>query len=362
MDYAVIMAGGSGKRLWPLSRRERPKQVLKLFGGKTLLESCFERLAPLFDPSRIFVLTNKAYVDLVRENLQGLPAENVVAEPAVRDTAGAVGLGATILSKLDPDATMAVVTADQVIRPASVFQQAMKEALGFVNQYPDRLVTFGIKPTFAATQYGYIKCAVDRASTFGSAQIFPVEAFKEKPDEVTAQAYLREGLYDWNSGMFVWKAKTILAHIRDLLPEAVKPLERIKRAWGTPEQETVFTECFARLPRISVDYAVMEKASEVYAIRLACDWLDMGSFSALADIVTCDEYQNTVVAQTKAFLDCEDNIIVTEQSGHLIAAIGLKNMVVAHSPDATLICPMNEIHRLKELLEKIEQAGQDGYL
>ncbi|MHC4489734.1 MAG: sugar phosphate nucleotidyltransferase, partial [Planctomycetota bacterium] len=191
MDYAVIMAGGSGKRLWPLSRKKRPKQVLRLLNGQTLLRRCFERLQPMFDIRNIIVLTNAGYADVVRENLPEMPFNNVIAEPAVRDTAGAIGLVSTILTKYDSDATMAVVTADQIIRPAEMLQQALKDALTFVNNNPDDMITFGIQPTYASTLLGYIKCVDARECPKCENKIYSVEAFKEKPDAKTAKEYLK---------------------------------------------------------------------------------------------------------------------------------------------------------------------------
>jgi len=362
MKYAVIMAGGTGKRLWPLSRQRRPKQVLKLLEGRTLLDSCFERLQPIFDARNIIVLTNAAYVDLVREELPDLPDGNVVAEPVVRDTASAIGLAATILSKRDPEATMAVVTADQVLEPAQTLQAALVDALEFVSQMPEALVTFGIKPTFPSTQLGYVKC-VDRQE-FPKCRnaIHSVEAFKEKPDRETAQAYVEDGRYFWNSGMFIWKAATILRHLATFVPETVDPLRKIAAAWDTSNQAVVLTEEFAKLPKISIDYAVMERAAGVHAIELDCRWLDLGSFAALADIVQSDADNNIVVAGASELLDCKDSIVVTEDQGHLIAAIGLEDVVIAHTPDATLVCRTGQTERLKELLALIESHGRKEFL
>ena len=362
MDYAVIMAGGTGKRLWPLSREKRPKQVLELLDGQTLLRRCFERLSPIFDTRNIIVLTNAGYVDVVCENLSELPANNVIAEPAVRDTAGAIGLVSAILMKYDPQAAIAVVTADQIIEPAEVLQQAIKDALAYVNDNPDDMVTFGIQPTFASTGLGYIKC-VDAGECPGCKNpVYSVEAFKEKPDEGTAKEYLDTGQYFWNSGMFVWKARTILGNLAKFLPEATEPLARIQADWDSPNQQQTLQEWFPKLPRISIDYAVMEKAERVKAIKLDCRWLDMGSFAALADIINSDENNNVVVAGQSELFDCKDSIIVTEDKGHLIAVIGLENMVVAHSPDATLVCPIDQTHRLKELLDVIKQHGGETFL
>jgi mannose-1-phosphate guanylyltransferase len=362
MNYAVIMAGGTGKRLWPLSRQKRPKQMLKLLDGQTLLGQCFERLCPVFDTRSIIVLTNVGYADLVREHLPELPFNNVIAEPTVRDTAGAIGLAATILSKHDPDATMAIVTADQLLEPPETFQDALRDAFEFIGDDPEALITFGVKPSFPSTQLGYIKCAAPRDCPRCKNTIYCVEAFREKPDLTTAQAYLEEGRYFWNSGMFVWKAKTILSLLDKFLPEATEPLRQIGVAWDTPMQEKVLWEYFVKLPKISIDYAVMEKADKVHAIQLDCRWLDMGSFAALADIISSDENGNIVVAGISELLGCRNSIIATEDKKHLIAAIGLENIVVAHTPDATLVCHLDQTGRLKELLERIEQDGHADFL
>lgn len=353
MDYAVIMAGGTGKRLWPLSRESRPKQVLKLFDGQTLLRRCFERLRSMFDHRNILVLTNAAYAEVVRENLPELPRANVIAEPAVRDTSGAIGLAATVLNKYDSNATMAVVTADQLIEPDAAFQAAMGTALKFIDQNNEALLTFGIEPAFPSTQLGYIKLGSALDGTKDTDKVYVVDCFKEKPDRDKAQEYLDSGQYCWNAGMFVWKARTILKNLGKFLPGASAPLETIRAAWGGPNQSEVLNEWFLKIPKISIDFAVMEKAAEIYAIRLNCRWFDLGSFAALADIISSDEKNNIIIAGHSQLLDCVNNIIVTEDGDHLIAAIGLENVVVAHSKDATLVCHVNETVRLKELLELI---------
>jgi len=362
MDYVVVMAGGAGKRLWPLSRKKRPKQVLKLIDGQTLLRRCFQRLSGIFDARNIIILTNAGYADIVRENLPELPFNNVIAEPVVRDTVGAVGLAATVLVKYDPGATMAVVTADQLIEPDDVFARAIRDGLCFINNNPDDLITFGIKPTFPATQYGYLKFANPCECPDCQNDIYTVESFREKPDEETAKKYLDAGSYFWNSGMFVWKAKTILANLDRFLPEVTEPLRNIQHDWDGPNQQAALQDWFGQLPKISIDFAVMEKAGRVFAIKLDCRWLDMGSFAALADIVRSDGNNNIVVAGHSELLDCANSIFVTEEKGHLIAAIGLDGIVVAHSPDATLICRADQAQRIKELLELIEKRTGEKFL
>jgi len=354
MNFAVIMAGGTGKRLWPLSREHRPKQVLKLLDGETLLRNCFERLAGIFDLQNIIVLTNAGYVNLVRENLPELPGENVIAEPAVRDTASAIGLAAAILHKYDANANMAVVTADQIIEPKDTFQNAMRTALSFVDANPESMVTFGIKPTFASTQLGYIKFGKAVSGNTPEDTVHIIDAFKEKPQEKIAREYLDSGDYFWNAGMFVWRCETILNNLKKFLPDCAEPLDAIKNAWGGPEQQQALQEWFPKLPKISIDFAVMEKAGSVYGVRLDCRWMDMGSFAALVDILESDPNNNVVISGSSELLDSKNNIVVTEEKGHLLALLGVENMIVAHSKDATLVCPIDQGHRLKELLEKIK--------
>jgi len=362
MDYAVVMAGGVGKRLWPLSREKRPKQLLKLLDGRTLLQHCFERLWPIFDRRNIIIFTNAGYTDVIRENLPEIPPNNIIAEPAVRDTASAIGLAATVLTKADADATMAVVTADQLIEPANILQQAITDALVFINNNPDEMITFGVKPAFANTQLGYIKFADPKEYPGCKNEIYSVEAFKEKPDEKTANEYLKTGQYFWNCGMFVWKAKTILANLAKFLPETAEPLAKIKAAWDSPNQQLILNEWFPKLPKISIDYAVMEKTERVHAIKLDCRWIDIGSFAALADIIKADKNNNIIVANLSELLDCKDCIIATEEKKHLIAAIGLQDIVVVHSPDATLVCHIDQSHKLKELLELIKKHTGKKFL
>ena len=361
MDYAVIMAGGTGKRLWPLSRNTRPKQCLKLVEGETLIRHCFKRLQGLVDDRNIIVLSNENFCDIIRENIPEIPPANVIAEPAVRDTSGAIGLAASILTKVDPDATMAVVTADHLIEPKPAFQQAMSDALKYVNTNPDEFVIFGIEPNYPSTQFGYVEIGQKKQSPTTST-VLEVKGFREKPNQPTAEQYLQQGNYVWNSGMFVWKASTVLKTLKQNLPETAIPLEQIAAAWDTPQQNEVLKQSFVQLPKISIDYAVMEKATNVNLIKLPCKWVDLGSFLALSEIVKADGNKNVVIAPDCELLNCKDSIVVTEQQGHLIAGIGLQGIVIAHTADATLVCPADQTHRLKELLESVQSNHQHKYL
>ena len=358
MNYAVIMAGGAGKRLWPLSRRKRPKQVLKLIDGETLLRICYQRLTGIFEDQNIIVLTNANFVETVRDDLPELPKGNIIAEPAMRDTASAIGLAATILHKQDADSKMAIVTADQLLQPVECFQQAMQSALNFVDDHPEALLTFGIQPTFPSTQLGYIKFGQDSLQS----GVHKIEAFREKPNHDTAKQYVEEGSYAWNSGLFVWKCTTILDNLKEYVPDCVEPLAKIRSAWGEPNQQAILDAWFPKMPKISIDYAVMEKSSCVYGISLDCQWHDLGSFGALRGIIQPGTDGNTVISGHTVFLDSSNNVVVTEDNGHMLALIGVEDMIVAHSPDATLVCPVEHADCLKELLEKIQQQKKESFL
>lgn len=360
MNYAIIMAGGSGKRLWPLSRQNKPKQVLKLIDGRTLLRKCFERVQGIVEKRNILVLTNADYVDLVRDDLPELNLENIIAEPAMRDTASALGLAAAVLDQRDKEAVMAVVTADQLIEPIDVFQKTFAAALDFVQRRPEAMVTFGIRPVFPATQFGYIKWGPKVSD--GGLPVYAVDSYKEKPDLQTAQQYLKDGSYYWNAGLFVWRAKTLLSNLLAWVPEDAEPLAQIQAAWSTLQQDAVLKEWFPRLKKISIDYAVMEKAQHVYGMELNCSWRDVGSFAALKEVIPSDAFGNTVIARHKQLLDSKDNIVITEDSGHLLAMIGVSNMIVVHTKDATLVCPADQTDRLKELLDTIQADGQESFL
>jgi mannose-1-phosphate guanylyltransferase len=351
MNYAVIMAGGCGTRLWPLSRQAKPKQVLNIFGSESLLQKSFNRLCTIFEPEQIFVQTNRQHVAAVSEDLPQLPQENIIAEPFMRNTAAAIALAATFLTSKDPDASMVVVTADHIIEPLTEFEKTIRTGIEFVNNNPDALVTFGITPTHPSTQYGYIHLSKPATDT-----VFKVGSFREKPDIETATEYIQDGNYYWNSGMFVWKAQKILREVFTSVPGSCEPLSVIAGALGTGGFEQVLEQEFAKVPKISIDYAVMEKSSEVYAVKMGCKWLDMGSYEALADVLQTDNNGNSLSELPSQLMDCKDNIIVsTSKNGHLIAAIGIENLIVAHSDDATFICPREQADKIKQLLEKIEQ-------
>ena len=359
MRYGVIMAGGSGKRLWPLSRGNTPKQLLPVRGGKSLLRLAFDRLTGLLPPEQIYVCTGEAYRDLILKDLPELPPENLLGEPEGRDTANAVGFPAAVLHKNDPEATFAVVTADHVITPVETFQERLAVGFETCEKFPKLLVTFGIVPTHGHTGLGYVQrggpLTVDAREG-----VYAVQAFKEKPDKPTADRYVESGRYYWNSGMFVWRAATVLDYLREFLPESHKGLTQIADAWGTDRQRSTVDEVYPTLPKISIDYAVMEPASRrpaedegVAVAEMTVKWLDVGSWPALAETMEADEHDNAIDAATTAMLDSDANIVVSRDPNHLIALIGVSDMVVVHAGDCTLVCPKSESQRVKDMVDKV---------
>ena len=350
MRYAVIMAGGAGKRLWPLSRLSRPKQLLPLLGGKSLLEIAVDRLAPVFGADNVLVITNAEYADQVADSVPSLKPENVIGEPEGRDTANAIALAAELLAARDPHATMAVFTADHVIRPQDRFAAAVERAIEAAESNPDALVTFGIRPTWPHTGLGYIHCPQPE----GDAR--PVKAFREKPDHQTARQYVDSGEYFWNSGMFVWSLDAIRTSLREFLLDSMTKLGPIREAAEAGQDFiALLAEVYPTLERISIDYAVMEKAPTVLMVEMDAEWVDVGSWPALDRVSEQDETGNVVLAEKSLLLDSGRNVIVCEDASHLMAVVGMDDCIVVHTPDATLVCNKSDSQRIKELVALVEE-------
>ncbi|MBN1347695.1 MAG: mannose-1-phosphate guanylyltransferase [Phycisphaerae bacterium] len=355
MEHAVIMAGGAGTRLWPLSRNLRPKQLLRLFEGKSLLRRTYERLAARFEPRQIYVITTAAHLPMVADDLPELPARNLMGEPVGRDTANAVGMAAALLDKRDPGASMGIFTADHIIEPVDRFRAALDKAYAHVAQTPDALVTFGIRPVSAHTGYGYVHRGASVADG-----VYGVQQFVEKPDADTAAEYVASGQYYWNSGMFVWRTQTILDELKRNLPDSHAKLIEMADAWDTPDGLRDVERIYPTLEKISIDYAVMQKARKVAVVEMDCRWLDVGSWTSMGDIFDADSDGNVLVANRTVTLDASDNVVVAEDD-HLIALIGVKDLVVIRSDDATLICTKESAQQIKDMVGLLKDRHGEQY-
>jgi mannose-1-phosphate guanylyltransferase len=352
--YALILAGGSGERFWPLSRRTRPKQLLRLVSKKVLLEETIARLDGWIPPERILILTNVEQEAAVRELLKDFPAENIVAEPAKRDTAAAVALGAGWVAMRDHGATMVVLPADHVITNQKAFQETIALAAAAAEE-TGGLVTIGIKPTWACPGFGYIEYGepVRLRSAPDKGAIHRVVRFREKPNVDLAESFLRKGNFRWNAGMFVWSVPTLLSEFNRHSPELADFVSQL-RAAGNFEKS--LRERFSKLPRVSFDYAVMEKADRVLVVEADFDWDDVGSWSAVAKYFEKDEHGNAANCAITA-LDSKNNIVF-DQDGTTVALLGVDNLIIVRTADAILVCHRHDAEKIKELVGKLPPTLQ----
>jgi mannose-1-phosphate guanylyltransferase len=363
MLHAMIMAGGGGTRFWPRSRESRPKQFLALGGERTLLQMALDRLEAQVPPQRSWVVTGAAYCAETTRQLPAVPEDHIVGEPFRRDTAAAVALGAALIAREDPAATILVTPADHVIEPAQEFCRTVHVAEQMAAEHPDALITFGITPTFPATGYGYVHRAGELATRQGIA-VYKVRGFKEKPPEELAEEYVASGEYFWNAGIFVWRAATVLDALRRLKPAMYAAVERIADAWPTPRREEVLRREFDPIERTSIDFAVMEHAAEagkeVLAVQATYRWDDVGSWRALERMNPQDADGNTVLA-THAGLHTRDCLIVGDP-GQLIATIGVDNLLIVQDGNATLVADKREEAVVKQLVDLLKKKGLERYL
>jgi mannose-1-phosphate guanylyltransferase len=359
MLYAVIMAGGSGTRFWPKSRRDRPKQLLKLAGDRTMIQQTLDRIAPLVPFDRILVITGDDQAEATRAQLPELPAENIIAEPCPRDTAPCVGLAAWHVSRRSADATMILMPADHVIEPPETFLASIRAAVSVVQERPDALVTFGITPTRPETGYGYIERG-ERYSQNDRLPIDRVAQFREKPDRATAERFLAAGRFVWNSGIFIWKAETILRELETHRPVLAASLARIGHSLGTADEADVISEEYPRLERVPIDKAVMEKAALVFVVEVGYSWNDVGDWRALAGLLPSDAAGNSL--QGDIVVDgAKDSILISDDGG-LIVALGIEDLIVVQSGKATLVARKDQLDRLKSVVEKLGETGHVSYL
>ena len=352
--YALILAGGSGERFWPLSRRARPKQLLRLVSSKTLLEETVERLSGLVPRERILILTNVEQEAAARELLGDFPKENILAEPEKRDTAAAVALGTGWVAARDHSATMVVLPADHVIKDTGAFHNTVSLA-ALAAEEKGALVTIGIKPTSAFTGFGYIEQGETVRLRQGGedGEIHRVLRFREKPNTELAESFVRQGNFRWNAGMFVWSVPTVLSEFNRHAPELADFISQI-RAPG--KFEKVLSERFSKLPKISFDYAIMEKADRVLVVEASFDWDDVGSWRAVAHYFTHDATANSANCTLTA-IDATNNIVFDEQ-GMNIALLGVHNLIVVRTRDAVLVCHRHQAEKIKNLVGKLPSELQ----
>ncbi|MBN1953502.1 MAG: mannose-1-phosphate guanylyltransferase [Anaerolineae bacterium] len=353
--YALIMAGGGGTRLWPLSRQARPKQVLTLVGERTMFEHAVDRIAPVFQPEETFVVTSVDQVGELMLQAPELPRQNFVIEPLGRGTAPAIGLGAIQLQD-DEAAVMAVLTADHFIGDVAQFRRALSAAAQVAER--GHLVTLGISPSFPSTAYGYIKQGekLDKVDGF---PVFAAKRFTEKPSPETAFRMVESGLYSWNSGMFIWRVDRIMDEFMNQMPEFYDQLAQISAVRGTPAYEATLRRIWPDVIPQTIDYGVMEGAEDVVVIPVDIGWSDVGNWSSMWDILPTDDERNIVVGDHLG-LGTQDSIVFGGK--RLIATIGLEDMIVVDTEDALLVCHRDHEQRVRDAVHLLRKRGRQDIL
>jgi mannose-1-phosphate guanylyltransferase len=360
---AVILAGGRGTRFWPRSRKRTPKQLLDIVSGKTMLRETAERLAPLFSPGQMWVVTNEEQAAAVRRELPGMPRKQILAEPVGRNTAAAIGLAATHCAKTHGDAVMAVLPADHYIADAAGYRRIMNGAMELARR-SGNLVVLGIPPTRPDTGFGYIERA-DAAGRLGGVPAFFVRRFTEKPKIAVARKYAASGRYFWNAGMFFWRVSTFLECLRKFLPETYQALGELQQHVGRPSYAKALARIYPRLENISVDYAVMEPATRargresVYVLPAKIGWSDMGSWAAVYELLAARKGAN-VSAGTHLAHDASGNFFWSPKK--FVAAIGVHDLVVVETKDALLICPRERAQDVGRIVKRLEEKKQHHLL
>jgi mannose-1-phosphate guanylyltransferase len=357
--YALILAGGGGTRLWPMSRKDTPKQMLPLITEASLFQTSVERLEPLFKPENIFVVTGQNYVDSLRESTPHVPAQNFIVEPFGRDNAAATALGLATIEKHDPEAVVAILTADHHIAREDTFRDVLEGAYEIAQQ--GSIVTLGISPSFPATGFGYIQ----QGRRLGTAKGFiyhEATRFTEKPDIVRATQFLASRQYSWNSGMFIWHVKTALAEFERQQPKIFSLMRDIQDAIGTPDYGPCLVDAWNQMPKKSIDYAIMEGAKNMTVVPIDIGWSDVGSWASLFDVLPQDGFGNCSKgrsSENRVILDTRDTLVVSDR---LTVTIGVENLVVVETEDVLLICHKDRTQDIKKIVDYLREQGNDAYL
>ncbi|KPU43706.1 mannose-1-phosphate guanylyltransferase 1 [Oxobacter pfennigii] len=353
MLHAVIMAGGRGERFWPESRLSRPKQFLNLLGNETMIQSTVRRINRLIPCDNIYIITNEMYKELVKEQLPTINEENIIVEPVARNTAACIGLACAFIKKKDKHANMVVLPSDHLIKDEDRFLNMIE--LGFKKaNLGENLVTLGIWPNYPETAYGYIKIG-----NMDEDLAFNVERFVEKPDAETANKYINEGKYLWNSGMFIWHVDTIMKNFEIHMPKLFDGILNIEKAIGTGNQNHAIKEEFIKLDSISIDYGIMEKAKNIYVLPCQFGWDDVGSWTSLERLDNCDDEGNVLKGNV---ISLDTHRCIVKGSGKLIATVGIDDLIVVETEDAILICKKDKAQDIKQLIGEMKELSLDSYL
>ncbi|MGI5212213.1 mannose-1-phosphate guanylyltransferase [Plantactinospora sp. CA-290183] len=366
MLFAVIPAGGSGTRLWPLSRAGHPKFLHPLTGNAdSLLQATVGRLAPLTTPERTMVVTGAAHVAAVARQLAVLPEENILVEPSPRDSCAAIALAAAVIALREPEAVMGSFAADHLIGDPETWVATVRQAI--IGAEQGLLMTVGIKPTRPETGYGYLQCG----ELVGTGPLRRVDEFKEKPATEVAEGYYRSGRHLWNASMFVWRVDVFLAELARQQPALHAGLTSVAQSWDTPQREEVLGAIWPTLPKISVDYAVMEGAAaagRVATVPGDFGWNDVGDFDTLGDVLPADSDGNVVLGaemvepKPGVLLRDTERLVVVPHSGRLVAALGVRDLILVDTPDAVMVCPRDRAQEVKKLVDELKERGEENYV
>ncbi len=358
--YAVIMAGGSGTRLWPLSRKDRPKQSLAIADDRTLFQIAVDRLEDLFPAERIMVVTVADQAAMLSAQCPAIPEENFILEPMPRGTASVAGLAALTIKHRDPHGSMAILTADHLMRNEAHLRQLLKAAYEIAQE--ERLVTLGIKPTFPATGYGYIQMG-DPLGEYQGLQAYQVGQFKEKPAYELAKTLAADGQHVWNSGMFIWQVQTVLEELARQMPELFAKLQEIDRVWHSGRLTGKIEEVWPGIAPQTIDYGIMEKAQKVAVVpSLDLGWNDVGSWESFFDALETDESGNIVLQGSPITVDTQGTLICGDSPDRLIVTIGVKDLIIVQSGNALLVCDREQAQRVREVVDQLKQSGREEYL
>lgn len=354
--FALVLAGGTGTRLWPRSRRESPKQFLRLFSDRTMLQETCDRILPFVPADHVYVITNEGYVETVLQQLPDLPKENILGEPEGHGTAPAIGLGALLIQRRDPDAIMLSLHADHYIERPDGFLEALKQAADVAAE--GYLVTLGIQPRSPETGYGYIRRG-DLLKELDGQPVYHVAEFLEKPDEAKAREFVESGSYYWNSGIFAWRISTLWKEYERFQPKLCTELNKIGQALGTPRARTTLERVWSRVPTETIDVGIMEKSKRVVVLPIDVGWSDVGSWATLLDLLPGNDDQNVVVGE---YIGVDTRASLFYSPNRLIATVGLSDMIVIDTEDAILVCPKERAQEVKHIVEALRKNNKHKYL